>query len=535
MTQTSSADAKGHQSTKEMDKIEAGIGNPANDDVAKGKVQDIILDTINAADGQYTKADYKRADKTSISTQATFGMREDTGLVGQQFSWLSTIFYIMYLVGEAPGNYLMQRFSLNKTLFICMFCWGVIVLCIGFTHNFAQLMALRALQGLFECTISPAFLLITASFYVSREHTMRSIIWGTSNSGMDILTQLVMYGIGKAAKASPSSFGPWRYISIFLGSWTIIMSFCSLLVLGTPNEVRWLSKEEKRIAAARVTYFFFFTVIVNSLPNGGTTAFGNLVYVSFGFTNLETLVKGTIPQNIVTIAWFLFVGFLTLKKPNLRFILMVVSTIPAFVGMLALGLLPKDGMLWTRWGLYLMTVTGRLPGLLIWTLLPSNVAGRTKKSVTGAVMFIAYCIGNAIGAQTFQAKWAPRYVPSMIICGVMYALECVLFILWRFYYIVQNRRRAKLVEEMGLTPEESAHQGQINGEMDVTDWENIHFRYSMVKKKDNITAPSDVCTKSPKLSIGTIYHQGPHFTSTLGRSSRTEEISSSAPSLLQRF
>lgn len=259
---------------------------------------------------------------------------------------LSTIFYIAYLVGEAPGNYLMQRYSLNKTLFVCMFCWGVVVLCIAFTHNFAQLMALRALQGVFECTISPAFLLITASFYVSREHTMRSIIWGTSNSGMDIITQLVMYGIGKGAQANPSSFGPWRYISIFLGCWTILMSGFSLMILGTPNEVHWLSKEEKRIAAARVvsnktgssrqqfkkwrwdqvwitfkdpqTYFFFFTVIINSLPNGGTTAFGNLVYVSFGFTPLETLAKGTIPQNIVAIAWFLFVGIVSLKKPNTR-------------------------------------------------------------------------------------------------------------------------------------------------------------------------------------------------------------------------
>lgn len=240
----------------------------------------------------------------------------------------------------------MQKFSLNKTLSICMFFWGIIVLCIGFTHNFSQLVALRALQGLFECTISPAFLLITASFYAKREHTMRSIIWGSSNSGMDILTQLVMYGIGKGAKANPSSFGPWRYISIFLGCWTVLMSVLAFFVLGTPNEVRWLSAEEKRIAAARVvsnqtgserqqhkewrwdqvrttfkdpqTYFFFFTVIVNSLPNGGTTSFGNLVYVSFGFTNLETLVKGTIPQNIVTIAWFLLVGYVTLKKPNVR-------------------------------------------------------------------------------------------------------------------------------------------------------------------------------------------------------------------------
>ncbi|RAH64131.1 uncharacterized protein BO66DRAFT_444296 [Aspergillus aculeatinus CBS 121060] len=35
---------------------------------------------------------------------------------------------------------------------------------------------------------------------------------------------------------------------------------------------------------------------------------------------------------------------------------------------------------------------------VIWTLLPSNVAGRTKKSSTGTVLFIAYCRGNCIGA-----------------------------------------------------------------------------------------------------------------------------------------
>lgn len=146
----------------------------------------------------------------------------------------------------------MQRFSVNKTLFICMFCWGVVVLCIAFVQDFAQIVALRALQGLFECTISPAFLLITASFYISQEHPMRSIIWTTANSGFDIIAQLVMYGIGNAAKRHKSTFGSWRWISIFLGSWTILLSFVALFFVGTPNEVRWLSKKEKHIIATRV-------------------------------------------------------------------------------------------------------------------------------------------------------------------------------------------------------------------------------------------------------------------------------------------
>ncbi|KAM6482215.1 MFS general substrate transporter [Trichoderma sp. SZMC 28011] len=471
------------------------------------EAQDLVLNTVNA---EYTEADYKRvvrkidrillpfmwlcagiqqADKASISTQATFGLPQDTHLVGQQFSWLTTAFYISYLIGEAPSNYLMQRFGVNKPLFVSLFLWGVVVLCIAFAQNFTQLVALRSLQGLLECTMAPALVLLTASFYVSREHPMKSVIWSTSNSGLDIVTQLVMYGIGSAAQKHTSSFGPWRWISVFLGSWTIIMSFFSLLFLGTLSEIgsdrgqkyEWHWDQVVDAFRDPQTYFFFVAYIANSLPNSGTAAFGNLVFVSFGFTNLETIVKCIIPLDLVSIAWLLVVGVLTLKWPHTRFLLMIISTIPGFVGMLALGLLPTEGrrMLWIRWGLYLMTATSRSTGLMMWTLFPSNVAGRTKKSVIGTVMFIAYCVGGAVGPQTFRAEWAPRYVPAIILCGIMYGVVIALFIAWRFYYIMENKRRDKIIKEMGMTPEKSAHQGKINGESDMTDRQNIHFKYSM--------------------------------------------------------
>ncbi|KAL6690541.1 MFS general substrate transporter [Trichoderma pleuroticola] len=512
-----------HGDEKEAPPDESVVATETVDMDALTSTEDTVLDTVNA---KYTEDECKRvlkkidrillplmwlcygtqqADKTAVSTQATFGMIHDIGLVGQQLSWLTTAFYIAYFVGETPGNYLMQRFSVNKILFICMFFWGVVVLCIAFVQDFAQIVALRSLQGLFECTISPAFLLITASFYISQEHTMRSIIWSTANSGFDIIAQLVMYGIGNAAKRHEGAFGSWRWISIFLGSWTILLSFVALFIVGTPNEIGWLSKKEKHIVATRVannqtgsdghrswrwdqvqdtfkdpqTYFFFFTVIAAGIPFGGTTVFGNLVFISFGFTNLETIVKGIIPLDLLAIAWMLLGGVWSLKKPQTRLFLMIGSTIPSFVGMLACGLLPKEGLLWTRWGLYLMMATGRLPAVLIWTLLPSNVAGRTKKSVTSAIMFIAVCIGNAVGSQTFRAEWAPRYVPALVICGIMYAVQCILFVLWRLHYVSQNRRRAKKVAEMGMTPEESIYQGKINGESDMTDWQNIHFRYNL--------------------------------------------------------
>lgn len=43
----------------------------------------------------------------------------------------------------------------------------------------------------------------------------------------------------------------------------------------------------------------------------------------------------------------------------------------------------------------------------------------------------------------------------------------------------ENKRRDKAIEAMGLTKQEAEHQGRLNAEMDMTDYENIHFRYSM--------------------------------------------------------
>jgi hypothetical protein len=43
------------------------------------------------------------------------------------------------------------------------------------------------------------------------------------------------------------------------------------------------------------------------------------------------------------------------------------------------------------------------------TMVNSNVAGYTKKQLTGAVLFTGYCIGNIIGLQTFIAKGARKF------------------------------------------------------------------------------------------------------------------------------
>jgi ACS family allantoate permease-like MFS transporter len=45
--------------------------------------------------------------------------------------------------------------------------------------------------------------------------------------------------------------------------------------------------------------------------------------------------------------------------------------------------------------------------------------------------------------------------------------------------LIQNKRRAKKIAELGMSEEESRRQGLLNAEDDMTDFENIHFVYKV--------------------------------------------------------
>jgi hypothetical protein len=70
------------------------------------------------------------------------------------------------------------------------------------------------------------------------------------------------------------------------------------------------------------------------------------------------------------------------------------------------------------------TVTVNVNGLILSLFVPSNVAGRTKKSFVSSILYVAYCTGNAAGSQFFRGKDAPRYIPAIIACAICLGLEC---------------------------------------------------------------------------------------------------------------
>ncbi|KAI0841437.1 MFS general substrate transporter [Hypoxylon sp. FL0890] len=446
----------------------------------------------------------QQVDKACVGTQAMFGLIEDTGLVGQQYAWLTTMFYITYLCFEFPSIVLLQRYSMGRMLSLYIIFWGFIVLCIGFAQNFAQLVTLRALQGVFECSISPGFLFIIGTWYTTREHPSRALVFQSGYAGMSIFTDSVMYGIGTVTDRNPD-FQAWRYMSFFLGGLTVFAGLICLLFLGTPSEVRWLSSDEKKIATARVlsnqtghdrTGFkdwkweqvmeclvdpTFWLAALNSvlgaIPNGALTSFAGILNTTFGFTNLQVLLL-SIPKCIFAILYFVAIGVLVSRKKNIRMWTMMLANIPGVIGFLVIAILPDEPQYkWTKWAAYFTTTPFITATFFAWSLVPSNIAGRTKKTMMSTATFVGYCVGNMIGPQIFQAKDAPRYIPGIVACAVCLAVQTIVVFIWRHLLVTRNRRLDQRMREVGITEEDRLKGGEELGEQDCTDLQNPYFRY----------------------------------------------------------
>ncbi|KAG1248560.1 hypothetical protein G6F68_013747 [Rhizopus microsporus] len=102
-------------------------------------------------------------DKSALNYSAAMGIRADTGLVGDQFSWLGSIFYLGFLVMQPINNYLLQRLPTSKYVGTVLVLWGASLACTALAKNFSQLAGLRFLLGFFEAITYPSMFLLVSS------------------------------------------------------------------------------------------------------------------------------------------------------------------------------------------------------------------------------------------------------------------------------------------------------------------------------------------------------------------------------------
>ncbi|KZT57446.1 putative MFS allantoate transporter [Calocera cornea HHB12733] len=416
-------------------------------------------------------------DKTTLSYASIMGLQAQTHLVGQDYSWLGTIFYFGYLAFEYPANLMMQRLPLAKFTAVNTLLWGAVLACMAAATDFSSLAAVRFLLGMFEASVTPGFVLVTSQWYKVNEQGSRIGIWFSFIGVAQIVGGLIAYGLAKGDAAGEFSIHGYKVVFLLCGLLTAVFGFLLFFFLpDSPVTARFLTPQEKELAIERIrgnnqgvgNRYFKPYQCWEALKDGKTWFFFSIIIASFGFTSQQSLLYGC-PAGavqIITLVGFLWLG----DKLNRRLLMASISEAISVLGIALCYGLPADLKVGRLIGYYLANASSTAY-VTILSLVASNVAGYTKKTTVSALVLVAFAVGNLIGPQAFQAKDAPRYTPGLgTIVGCWSLCVLLLLVIW-FVNHRDNRRRDSLRDK-------SDYVHMKNQEfLDLTDGENMEFRY----------------------------------------------------------
>lgn len=433
-------------------------------------------------------------DKLSLNYASAYTLIPDLGLEGQRYSWVAAIFNFGYLFWALPANYLIQRLPVSKYTGTMILVWSILLCCHVAAKNYAGMLVLRFLLGMFEASISPAIMNIVSMFYTRSEQPLRMCVFLAFNGMATMVGALLGYGLGHVDNAAISS---WQLIFLVIGLINFVWSWVFLWIMpDSPSSAKFLTHKQRIVAIDRIAsnmigvktkqfqprqaveavldikvHCLALIALCCGVINGGVSNFASALIKGFGFSGISaTLLQ--LPTGAFEFFLVPLCGLAAGYFKNTRCIILAFICLPPLGGLLGIRLTDLHHR-WTLVGCTWLQYLVGAPVILSWNVLTTDIAGHTKRSTANGLWFVFYAAGNIAGANIFFAREKPRYfsaLTGLIVCYCgMFAVALVL----RQYMWWENRRRDKLY---GLGEDETA---VVEGFRDQTDKENKHFRYAL--------------------------------------------------------
>lgn len=186
-------------------------------------------------------------DRSNIGNAKIAGMSEDLELKGNRYSWLLTIFYIGYVLGQFQIIFWKQ---LPPHIFgtYAIFAWGILATCQAAVQSWGGEMALRFLLGFSEAAYGPGIPYLLTFFYLRHEVGTRIGVFLAAAPLATCFAGALAYGI----TSGHADIANWRLLFLVEGLPTICMAAVTFFFLpDTPHQARFLNEDEKRVALAR--------------------------------------------------------------------------------------------------------------------------------------------------------------------------------------------------------------------------------------------------------------------------------------------
>ncbi|KAH8879259.1 MFS general substrate transporter [Thozetella sp. PMI_491] len=466
-------------------------------------------------------------DKAILGASSQFGVIQEVGLYDvvvitgtptvdlKKFSNATLMFYWGFAVGAFPASYLSQRFPIGVFCGVSMAVWGAVTMATALVTSYAGMMTIRHdvpplslhiclllyvnmwtlvrfFLGVVEAAIPAAFSLIVGMWYKKDEHPLRFAIWVSASGLGGVVGTCLLWAIGHIN----GSLSPWKYQFIILGVITMAWGlFIALVMPKSPTSARFLSDDDKILAVERMragqtgiendgfkmyqvkeafldlkTWAFVIIAFSCELVNGAVSGFSTIIITSFGFDPFQSvLVAGA--MGAVVFFSVIVSGIISAYMPNQRCNIAFVMTLPVVAGCVVVWKVSWASVGVPLFGFMLLGFF-TAPYIMVLAMVTANTGGQTKKLVTTALVWCAYCVSNGVAPLLVSSTEVSRHYPSLfipIISFISFSLLVILVLRW--YLKFYNKQKESAGSDDGASSAQTAF-------LDMTDKENPNFRYS---------------------------------------------------------
>ncbi|KAF9738822.1 hypothetical protein PMIN06_004526 [Paraphaeosphaeria minitans] len=423
-------------------------------------------------------------DRVNIANADVFGLSKELGLVKTQYNNALVIFFVPYILFEIPSNIILKKLKPRVWLAICMFGFGLVTMLQGLVQSYSGLLATRFFLGVFETGMFPGAFYLIGMWYRRHEAQKRYSFFFSSTTLAGAFGGLLASAIGKMD--GMRGYQGWRWIFILEGTLTCVVSiFFFFLLPNFPEEVKWLTNEERDFVQARLRIdqgrsarerpikfadvghvfkdpkilvggFMYFGLIV---PAYGYAYFSPAIIQGYGYSRTQTQLHSVPPWAAafgfaMTVAWFS-------DRLKHRFLFAIFPICVAIAGFAILITVHDNHSL--QYGALFLVAMGcytAMPVIVCWFNM--NLGGHHRRAIGSAWQVGFGNIGGIIAVYAFLAKDAPKYIPGYSICIAFVSLSALSCTLYFFMCQWANRSREKSVRDVGMTEYEKTELGDLN-------------------------------------------------------------------------
>jgi MFS family permease len=180
-------------------------------------------------------------DRTNISLALDpkiSSMMHDLAMDDRMKGQAAGIFFLGYVLLQASGGYLANRWSAKKLVSLCLVFWGACAVGCGLAKTFTQFEAMRFLLGVAESSVYPAIVVLLAHWFPRAERARANAAWNLCQP----------LAVAASAPITGWLLGAynWKIMLILEGCLPIIcLPIWWFFISDHPRDAKWISPDER--------------------------------------------------------------------------------------------------------------------------------------------------------------------------------------------------------------------------------------------------------------------------------------------------